>query len=134
MYLVCSFAGVVHEGAGQVVKTVTVMQDQLQQKALLQALHLLLTLRKLDSSIPQDPESQLQLLSTGVSLLVDAGILGLFGGLFLKTCLAALAPHFAGDPCATVWWNAVATHARHLMLHAQLACVTTTTSAALSTI
>ena len=78
------------------------MQDQLQQKGLLQTLQLLLTLRKLDPSIPQAPESLLQLLSTGVSLLVDTGILGLSGGVFLKTCLTALAPYFTGDLCAAV--------------------------------
>lgn len=78
------------------------MQDQLQQKGLLQALQLLLILRKLDSSIPHRPQSQLQLLGTDVSLLVDAGILGLSGGMFLHTCLKALAPHFTGELCAAV--------------------------------
>ena len=100
------------------------LQDQLQQKGLLEALQLLLTLRKLDSSVLQGPESQLQLLSTSVSLLVDAGILGLAGGAFLKTCLAALAPHFTGELHVAVrLWNVCATHARHLKLHAQGACV-----------
>lgn len=78
------------------------MQDQLQQKGLLQALQLLLTLRKLDSSIVQGPQSQLQLMRTGVSLFVDAGILGLSGGMFLNTCLKALAPYFTGELCAAV--------------------------------
>lgn len=78
------------------------MQDQLQQNGLLQAVQLLLTLRKLDSSIPHGPQSQLQLLGIGVSLLVDAGILGLSGGMFLHTCLKALAPYFTGALCAAV--------------------------------
>ena len=88
------------DSAGYVLETVPLMQDQLQQKGLLQALQLLLTVCQLDSSILQGPERQLKLLSTGVSLLVDVGILGLSGGVFLKTCLTALAPHFTGVRCA----------------------------------
>lgn len=76
------------------------LQDQQQQKGLLQALLSLVTLRKLDTSVPQGPESQLQLLATSASLLVDAGILGLAGGMYLKTCLTDFAPHFKGDVSA----------------------------------
>ena len=83
-------------------QTAQLMQDQQQQKGLLQALQLLWTLRKLDTSIPDSPEGQLQLLSTGASLLVDAGILGLAGGMYLKTCLAGFAPHFVGELCPAV--------------------------------
>lgn len=75
------------------------MQDQQQQKGLLQALLLLVTLRKLDTSLPPDPDAQLRLLATGASLLVDAGILGLAGGMYLKACLTAFAPYFEGDFC-----------------------------------
>ena len=78
------------------------MQDQLQQKGLLQVLQLLLTLRKLDSSIPHGPQSQLQLLGTGVSLLVMLASLVCLAGCVLHTCLKALAPYFTGEPCAAV--------------------------------
>lgn len=131
-YVVHSFAQLMHGSAAQVLTTERLMQDQLQQKGLLQALQLLLTLRKLDSSTPQTPESQLQLLSTNVSLLVDAGILGLSGGSFLKTCLAALAPSFKGGHYAAVRLRKVcAIPARPLKLCLQVACVKTVMPAAL---
>ena len=121
--------------AGWTFKPEQVMQDQLQQKGLLQALQLLSALRKLDSSTLQTPESQLQLLGTSVSLLVDAGILGLSGGLFLKTCLAALAPPFKGGHHVAMRLRSVcATFARPLKLYLQVACVKTVMPAALASL
>lgn len=72
------------------------MQEQHQQTGLLHAFQLLLTLRQLDPRLSWDRDSQLQLLSIGASLHSDAGTLVLAHGKYLKTCLALLAPFFAG--------------------------------------
>ena len=71
-------------------------QNQQQQKGLLQAFQLLLALRKLDPSLAAS-QSELQLLGIGASLFVEAGILGLAHGAYLKTCLQAFAPTFTGQ-------------------------------------
>ena len=78
------------------------MQDQQKQRGLLQAVQLLVALRKLDVSLPVDPQSHLQLLGLGAGLLVDAGILGLANGAYLKMCLHSLAPAFTSEIRA--WW------------------------------
>ncbi|KAA6420724.1 MAG: hypothetical protein FRX49_09301 [Trebouxia sp. A1-2] len=75
-------------------KTLDVKEQQ-QQLGLLHAFQLLLTLHQLDSRLPCDQHSQVQLLSTGAAIFVDTAIIGLAHGSYLKTCLMLLAPFFA---------------------------------------
>jgi len=74
-----------------------VVQEQQQQLGLLHAFQLLLTLRQLDARLACDQESQLRLLAIGAGLQADAGTLEIAHRAYLKTCLAALAPWFAGE-------------------------------------